>query len=336
MKKTFYIFPLALLSLGGIILNTVYYLRYFQDANYGYRLSLSMSIFFIFFESALWIYISKKWWIIVLKFSMVIFSILITLSSQFSSTSEKESYTAEIVFEKTDISGDVDYYREQISILNKRIDEYVAQQLVFGVLRNKDALEQAKIEKARYESKLDNSQVKKEDDIKIINSPKSIYNWFAEDLPRIMKSGVNENLIRVLFQLFSSFILALMSPISLSMIKNHGIIRKPAAIAPNKSEVKLPKKIEKIVTAPPVKQKSEVLLSSMDKKNILKMLLFRFDEIGLILQPEDAVEKFISVNKDRPEIRAYTLPECKLVYGELTGKTIAGKNKDKIIKELMG
>ena len=76
-------------------------------------------------------------------------------------------------------------------------------------------------------------------------------------------------------------------------------------------------------------------MSVIDRKNILKMLLWDFDNSRKIETPKKAADWFVSMHKDRPEIKAYSAPECEKVYKELIGHKVAGMNKIEIIEEIM-
>lgn len=307
MKRIFYTFPLAIISIAGIFLNMVYYNRYFLNSNYGINLSWSMAATFIFYESALWFYANKKYYLNILKIAMIVFSILVTLSSQFNSTSEKKSNTAKIIYQKTDISGDVEYYRNRIKTLDNRIDEYIKQQLIFGSERNRTERENAETEKKELESKLEKVMIKKKSDIENINTVKSIYYWFSHDLPRIFNSGMTEEFVRVLFQLFSSIILALMAPVSISMIKNYK---------------KDPIRKEPIIKLK--KEKKRHNLREKDIDNIITMLLFIK---GKMLSAADCADKFKIVNeKKNNAIPAYKKHDIELVRNEIINQGLTDVN----------
>jgi hypothetical protein len=312
MRKILSLILLSSIALSGIVLNTIYYDTYFLDANYGIKLSIFLSIAFIVFESALWIYSNRKWYLNILKFSMVLFSILVTLSSQFSSTSIKESLTAAVIFEKTDVSGDVNYYRDRIAILDNRIDENINQQLVFGSEKNRTERENAEFEKKRLEAKLENVTIKKQDDIETINKPKSIYFWFSNELPGIVNGEVNENFIRICFQLFSSIILALMAPICLTMIKGFPDSKKKRVhkTKPEKLKINIPDMFNKY------KRNG---LDKTDINNIITVFLWTSsrEETVKILSPLEVQEKYKKLHENRTEYRAYTEKECQLVYNDL-------------------
>jgi hypothetical protein len=362
VKKFIFILPLAVLASLGIAINSAYYYQSYDTANYGYLFSIGLSATFMGLEAVLWLMSVNKWYISVLKVAIVFYSVTITLGSQFYSTSELESDIAKTVYVELDTSGDVEYYRKKIDELDLRINEYIAQQKIFGTERSREERESAEKQKDEYLQKLEGSQNKKQEDVKKINNPISIYSFYAYRIPEILNGDIGEDFIRVCFQLFSSVLLAIIAPISLSMIKNYKpvkIVHKPfvkkkqpkkdnTPILKPEISPKLPK-VETKTEMPPVKQPKTVPIkppepeiipdhgmSKIDRKNILKMLLWDFDDKRRIAPPEEAEQRFLVVHNDRPEIKAYKKEECKKIYDLLLNKRTAGKNKKEIIEEMIG
>jgi len=285
-----------------------------MHSGYGPFYSLILAIAIMLFESVLWIFAKKSTPLTILKISIIIYSIFITLGAQFVSTSMQTSKTTEVIFNKTDVSGDVKYYREQINKLDNRIDEYIKQQLIFGSEKNRVERENAEAEKEEYKTLLANAESGKTESIKKINSPKTIYAWIAYDFFKIFKSGLSENLIRIILQLFSSFIIALIAPVSFHLIKEVKKTRtfktdNPCGV---ESEDTIKEEVVSNSKSPiPQKIKNELNVNR-DIKTILDMLLYYYPE-NEILSAEKAAEYFINVNKSRPEVKAYSKNECSEV-----------------------
>lgn len=311
--KFFYIMPLWALAALGISINSAYYYDSFLTAGYPWLFAGGLSASFMGVESIIWLYPFKALYVPVLKVSIILFSISATLGSQFFSTSKLDSEIEKTVFVAADASGNVKYYREQVEILNKRIDEYISQQLVFGTDRNKEALEQARIEKAGYEEKLNFTQDKKDDDIQKINKPVSVYYFYAYRVPEILKGEIEEDFIRVMFQLFSSVIMALIAPICFSMIKS----------------IKIKPKTEK--SSPGRKKQQKQPLTGHDRSRITKALLYFYPES--VIEPEKAIKYFHTLKKANNDLREYTLSECRKIHTEIMKHS--GKDKEIIIKEVL-
>ena len=329
--KFLYILPLAALAALGISINSAYYFDSFINAGYPVLFAYGLSGSFMGLEAVIWIYPGRSWFLPALKFSIIVFSISATLGSQFFSTSELESDITKAVYVELDTSGDVEYYRDQIKILNTRIDEYISQQLIFGSERNREEREKAESDKAKYELKLEGSQNQKQEDVEKINKPLSIYSFYAYRIPEILSGNFGEDFIRVCFQLFSSVLLALIAPICLSMIRMSIIYRKPENDNPidldfENKEIEEPIKEEKQQKTPENKSRTK------DLARIIDMLLFYYPDKGII-SPEKAVEFFHNINKSRPHVKAYSIEDCKKVYEKVI--PFNGLDKEQIKSEVL-
>jgi len=201
-------------GLLGMVINGQYFFFYFQEAGYQAVLSPSMAFTFIVFESLLWLRSSRYKW---LKVSMLCFSVLVTMSAQYSSTSKVEVNSANSINQAYGYESNIDRYKDEIKNATDEINRInTMRQENFLFSRTDNDLEYYRAEKARYEQLL-----KKERDsyIKSIPTKKTIYDWFAYDLPQIIKNGVTSEFIRILFQAFSSFVLALVAPVCFSLIE---------------------------------------------------------------------------------------------------------------------
>lgn len=211
--------PLIVSAGLGVFLNGSYYNSSFLSAGYGAFFSLWLSVSLMLMEAILWLY--KPGWIgNGVKIILLFFSVSMTLGAQFFSTSELQSSTAEQVMIATGSDEQIAYLRSQISKEDQRIDsifEARAKDLVYT--RTDDALYDAQKRKSNYEAELSSLLTDRTEDVRQINSPKTLYSWISDDMPKILTSGMTENLIRLLYQLISSILLALMAPISLSMIR---------------------------------------------------------------------------------------------------------------------
>jgi len=339
MKKILPILSLSTVCAFGLSLNWYYYTIYFNDANYGYKLSISMAVFFILSELSLWGFSGRKNGIAVfLKYSLVAFSIFATLSSQFTSTSQKEQQNAEMVYEKTGTEEDVKYYREQIAIQDKIIQQYVSARAENAYFtKTQDEFEEAKIKKDDYEKKLELAQAVNRQQVSEVFTTKTIYAWFSNDLPELFRNGFTENLVRVLFQFFSSLLLAMMSPVAISTIRGMNppsAPEKPVSKphAPPDKEIKTePKKLER---KPAKKKTAFEKLSDHEVSDILKMMFWPVvQRTGEPMEPEAMVSGFQKVRETQPHVKEYSLEECKAVYDEVVRRELMESESDKIVME---
>lgn len=340
MKKLFFIIPLSLVAIYGFTLNFDYYSLYFSDANYSGNLPFKMALFFILSELVLWAFSSNKNIIsISLKYGLVIFSIFATLSSQFTSTSEKETESNKIVFEKIDHSSTIDHYLNQILIQDNRINQIFNQRGDdFLFTKTDDSLLKAESEKLKYEKLLSELQNKNETEIKEVYTVSSIYGWFAVELPRIAQSGLNEEFVRVMFQLFSSLILAAMSPVCISLIRNF----KPDNKKPHKKskhkKIVFPKIELPVLKFPRFKKIPEPEpppepMKKTSASNIVKMILS--GDNGL-LSPETTYEEFLAHPDREKKKLIYSIEDCKIIYDFIVSNALEHKNKDKIMEVWSG
>lgn len=327
IKQLLYIIPLFIVAAGGIYINTKYYWYYFIDSSYPEGLSIIMAIFFILFESILWLYNTKN--LAALKISLVVFSVFVTFSSQFLSTSVQESETAHTVYQAVDTSGDIDRYQKEIENINAEIAKInKARTEDFMFTRTDSDLDYYRSEKSKYEALLSDAKAKNEISIQEVVEVKTIYKWFAEDLPNIFKNGLDETLIRVLFQLFSSVILALAGPVCLSQI------RKYREFQPKQTKTRKRKSEPKKVTKQTVKQKKDPFgnLTTKGVENIIKMLTSHPAYPETMYQPSEAHNGFKKVWSEQ-EAKIYTEEECRLVYNWIYDKGLMGKEVEVIQEE---
>lgn len=311
--RLLYLLPLWALAALGISINSAYYYDSFLTAGYPTLFAGGLSASFMGLESILWLYPFKARYIPALKVSIILFSVSATLGSQFFSTSKLDSEIDRAVYISADTSGDIQYLRDQVEILDNRIDEYISQQLIFGTDRNKEALRQTRTEKAKYEEKLDFSHEQKTINVEKINKPMSIYSFYAHRVPEILKGEIQEDFIRVLFQLFSSVIMALMAPLCFSMIKG----------------IKSKQRAEKSKGLRAIRQKEP--LSEHDKRRILKVFLYFYPE--RVVTPEEATKHFHTLKMANKNLREYTLPECQKIHNKVLKH--AGKDKEIILREVL-
>ena len=337
MKKFLFILPLIAVSSFGFLLNGNYYRYYFHDSGYPGTMPVLMAVFFISSELILWSFSSSKNAIsIILKYGLVLFSVVATLSSQYNSTSEKESDSEIIVYEKIDHSSTINHYLNQVKIQDDRINQ------IFEERKNKsyygltdDEMVFAQTEKAKYEKLLYDLQNKNEEEIKEVYEIKSIYLWFAVDLPRIAKSGLNEEFIRIIFQLFSSLILAAMSPVCISLIRTHKTDNKKTVKKAKKKKFNFLKIKLPVLKLPKIRRKlkpAEAIVHEPMKKtsalNIVKMLL-RDD---VLMSPEVACEEFRAIKDSATRGLRYSVEECKIIYDFIVGNGLENNSKDKIME----
>ena len=233
-----------------------------------------MSITFIIFESALWIYTSDKYYLKILKISLVIFSVLVTLSSQFTATSEKENIIINTSYQEIDISGDIEYYKKQIKTQDDRINQIFRQRendFIFTL--TEDSLKTAQTEKLKYENLLKDLQSEKKSTVENINKVETIYDWYSYDLPMLFSGDVTSDFIRVLFQLFSSIIMALIAPVCLSMIRLYKPVkhRKQAVNTPKQPLTPEKPEVKEIIQEPEIiPDEPEIQLSTTAVSNIIR------------------------------------------------------------------
>ena len=344
MKKIFFILPLVIVSAFGFFLNGNYYFYYFESSGYPGLMPVLMSLFFISSELILWSFSSNKNAVsIILKYGLVLFSVVATLSSQYNSTSEKESDSEIIVFEKIDHSSTISHYLNQIAIQDDRINaifEERKEKSYYGL--TDDEMNFAQDEKTKYEKLLYDLQNKNEIEIKDVYKVDSIYAWFAVDLPRIASSGLNEEFIRVIFQLFSSLILAAMSPVCISLVRTYkpdnkksDVKRKPKKTRHKKyvfPKIKIPTvKIPKI-KLPAIKKihaSEPEPMKRTSASNIVKMILS--GDNGL-MSPVIACEEFLQHPERESKKLIYSLEDCRTIYDFIVSSGLENKNKDEILE----
>ncbi len=152
MKKVISVILLDLSAILGVVINASYYRTSFIFSGYGKYYAISLAAAFMILEVVLWMKEKSSWYLWILKIAIIVYSISVTLGAQFQSTSNMESETAAVVFETTDISGDVEYYREQIKKQDDRIDSIYRERENKSIYTlSKDALELAESKKSEYE-----------------------------------------------------------------------------------------------------------------------------------------------------------------------------------------
>lgn len=354
MKKLILLsIPLSIVAAFAFTLNGSYYRYYFIDANYPSQMPLLMAIFFIASELILWSFSSQKNFIsILLKYGLVLFSILATLSSQFASTSEKETENEKLIYEKIDNSADIKRYEDQIKIQDERINSIFAERKeksYYGL--TDDEMDFAQTEKSKYEKLLDSLKFENKTEIQEVYTVSNIYNWMAEDLPRIFKSGLNEEFIRVLFQLFSSIILAAIAPVCISLIRSNSIIKPEIEmilepipdkideipeLTPVIEEIKPEIEIEMIQpTEPwprpdPIPEPVEVNQLSRIAASNITMMLLRGNKF--LLRPETASKRFLKVEDSEVKGLMYSTGECQIMYDFIIEHKLENESKEKIME----
>lgn len=335
MKKFLYIFPLSILCAGGIYINGAYYFQSYMSSGYSQFFSLGLAILFMLLEFTLWFYASGKAYLNILKFSIVIYSVTITMGAQYFSTSKLESEIAETIYVEVDTSGDVEYYRQKIDALDERLNVFIEQQRLFGSERSREEREAVESEKQDWIDKLEESQDRKQDDVQKINKPTSVYNWYAYSLPKIFEGEMSEDFIRVLFQLFSSILLALIAPISLTMIKQYKPATKQTVtrqVTPEPEEIKTTD--GKPLNLNNVKWPRPKRLTPPEKSDILRMMYwYKSKETGPVLTPVKTSEAFAKMYKGKSG-RVYTVEECQAVWDEIVSRGVQDSKYGNIKEEL--
>lgn len=314
--KALYIFPLAILAALGISINSAYYFDSFVTAGYPVLFALGLSGSYMGLESVLWLYPGAGWYLPVLKVAIIFFSISATLGSQFFSTSQLEADINKTIYEEIGTSEAVDYYLEQIKKQDDRIDSIYREREEKTIYTlSQSSLENAELKKSEYEKKLEEARRENEIDFQEITKPLSIYSFYAYRIPEIINGDRGEDFIRVLFQLFSSVILALVAPICLSMIK--------VSASPGDKELGATGEVE-------IEKGG---LTDHDKARITKMLLYFYPEHGVIIDSEKAAKHFQTLKKGNGDLKEYSVSECEEVRIEVLKHD--GKEKDEIIKEVL-
>ena len=321
IRKLAYILPLSLLCAGGIYINGAYYFQSYNNSGYSQFFSLGLSVLFMLLEFTLWFYGSNKIHLNILKFSIVIYSVTITMGAQYFSTSQLESEITESVYIEIDISGDVEYYRNQIKIQDDRINQiYRQRENDFMFSKTEESLKTAQNEKKNYEVLLESLKEEKTEKVQEINSPKNIYFWYAYSLPKIFSGELSDNFIRVIFQMFSSFLLAIIAPISLTMIRGY-----------NPPE----NKITPVVTIVEPTVITPEPLSTDAKRDIIKMMYwYKEDGKGDVMTPEMASEEFKKIHEEKPSVRNYSVRECQTVWDEIMSRGLQNSSVENIREEL--
>lgn len=356
-----------IVSIFALSLNGIYYNRYFLDSGYPIRLSLGMAVFFILSELFLWAYPIKEFrGYKFLRVSLIVFSILVTLSSQFSSTSQKESTAKRELYDAVDTSGEVDRYQTEIDLANeqiKRIGRMREEQLI--IKNTEDDLEYWRAEKSKYEELLREARSENTEQVQKIIEVRTVYHWIAEDLPLILKQGITPDLIRVLFQAFSSLTLAIVAPISLTQVKrvlsekkkkmtgdvipeecheSHGFMDATGG-AENWEDSPVVDPVPGVIATPPepVAPAIEDIqsqdpfgeLSDTGVGNILKMLTSDSYPDGGLMNPARAVESFKAVHRESPGVLEYTEEECQSVYDWIINSGLYGRSMDELREEAL-
>jgi hypothetical protein len=333
MKKFLYVLPLLAVATLGIYDNTKYYEISFIQSGYN-SMSRILAITFISAECILWLYNFKQWFWKILKVSILLYSISVTLSGQFFDSSLIESESNKNAVITQDYTEEINDYREQITALNARIDTYIEQQRLFGSERNRADRENAEKDLKEVQDKLDKARnIKRETET--VERPKTSYIYYAELLNKLLKKDFHKDDIRVLFQLFSSVILALLAPMSLSKIRTYK--SKPVQKKSKHKKLKMPKlKLPKIsmpkLKLPAVKKTPEPEPEPMKRtsaSNIVKMLL---TGNNCLLSPQIAYEEFM-VHPDREKKKLiYSIEDCTDMYDFIVLNKLENKNKDEIME----
>ncbi len=311
---------------------------------------LLMATFFISSELCLWAFSSNKNAVsISLKYGLVIFSIFVTLSSQYTSTSEKYSDSAVEIYEKIDNSLLIKDYREQIKIQDTRIDQIFRQrENDFMFTMTDESLKFAQSQKSKYEALLKELLTQDKQEIIKVYEVSNIYQWFSVDLPRIFKSGLNEEFIRVIFQLFSSLILAAMSPVCISLLRSYKPPKQRKAVKPKQIPKPKVSKLavqlepteqenlaiseiipESIIPEPVIIPELEIKLTKTGASNIVIMLL---KEDYLKLSPEEVSAGFEKLPDATRHNLHYSSEECRVMQDFIISNKLEDEDKDKIME----
>lgn len=307
MKKTLFIFPLIFLSIMGLLANAIYYYQSFIQSGYISILAFIMLICFLGLEYILYLYKVKNGWLRLLKVSVIIFSILITLSAQFFATSQDEIKSKKSLNNSSIILRQIENNELEIKQLNEQIINYSKQHWV----NTKDAREDAQQRKDFLTNKNLELYETITSEEAIIEIAKSTYTYYAE----ILKC--NSEGIRIWFQLFSSILLALISPVSLSLIHTVKL----------KSEIKIVPKVEQ-------EKKSVDPNKIKHVAQIVQMLLLKHNQTKQIYKPLEAYEKF-QLMKNNPNVFKHTLQEIEDVYSIMIKKNLLNKSYDNIKKGVL-
>lgn len=319
IKKTLITLPLFILSLLGVAVNGIYYVNSHNSSGYGSLLAFLMSICFLGLEFVLYLYklkVLSNRWLIALKLLLIAFSILITMSAQFFSTSVSEVTSNKAVNNSEIILQQIEDNRVEKDQLNNRLNTYSEQD-------NTKLAREASEERIRFLSS-ENTRLYALllSDETTIEQPKNVYSYYADKFNWLEPEDV-----RIIFQLISSFILAILAPVALTLMKHVRDIPKPEV----KKKPKTKSPVKKVVFTPPPKKEID--------PNILKMLLHYYPD-GEIMEPEKALTHFNkfnenSIKKGEPTRFNYTLNEIRLVYNLIFDRNLDGSSKDEIKKGVM-
>lgn len=316
MNRLLYTAPLATLASIGVAINSAYYFHSFIHSGYGPNYAVALAVAFMFLEVALWLYSSyRQWYLAILKFAIVFYSIFITLSGQYFSTSIAETTARKAISNTTGYEEEIQDYREQIEALNGQIDKYIDQNRLFGSERNRADRERAETKRDELQQRLYNARDMLRSEEAIIEPPKTAYDLFAG------WTKIDTDTIRFVFQLFASTLLALLAPISLTMIRRGRDVPEPEPIQP---------------VEPPSFGTFNPGLPDHDKATILKMLLWYVEHSnGDLMLPEQAEKEFKRLHEEKETVKKYSLDDCRAVYDEIISRGLEGETAEIIRSEVL-
>jgi len=310
-KKTLITLPLIILSFVGVLVNLIYYINSFNNSGYGSLLAVLMSVCFLGLEYVLYLYnikILSNRWLKALKVLIISFSIVITMSAQFFSTSVNEVISNKAVNKSAIYLQQIEDNRAEKLKKEKLLETYSLQDNSKSARQDTEArIEFLSNDNIRLYALLLSKDT-------ITEKPKNSYTYYADKIP-----GVEPEDVRIIFQFISSFILAILAPVALTIMKH---VRSSESSVTVKPEPIQPEKIPEVVKDPKIK--NSVI-------QVLILLLFTFDENKEIMEPQEAFVRFNKLLKNkRPNVIPHTLEEITEVYNLIIKNKIKGKTADTI------
>lgn len=280
-----------------------------------------MAFFFISLEGVLWLYNIRLLHgtlgliVKILRYAILIYSVLITLSAQFLSTQRHESDQTSHALQAVDHQKDIDNYAQEISVLNKQIQTYIEQQRIFGTNSNRSDRAAAEARRDLLTS-LQRQAIEKRDSQseRIIKAlPLTVFDWMDQQLRDPGRSG-SENL-QLIFQLFGSVLLALMAPICLSMVNLYK--ERPVEA------------VTSLERAPELKDG----LSDEDLKEIINMFYYLHHKAGAPVTALSAEAYFRSMH-EKHETKLYTADQIRPIFRTIKRLQLEDLKKSVIFEEL--
>jgi len=126
MKKNKFVFFWMIGGIIALVVNFIFYIKFFQNMDYEIFIYIPISVFLIFLNSGLYFLgiKIKKFSLMFVAVIVSLFSIFCNVSVQYSDARQKSDRQEFETIKKSDDSDDKKYYRERIAELNKEYNSY--------------------------------------------------------------------------------------------------------------------------------------------------------------------------------------------------------------------